>query len=1376
MDPITEISVKVVSYFSLLEQILGAAGIRKHWLAIPERDRLICVKAVFEDDLSLQAKAREVVRELVTETDGPEELAAAYTGALAKLETQWQTRISERSGGLRPTFPFEKERQRLIEILFEDGERKPEDSLVARISAWLKFCPSFVAALSDEVVKIRTEAVNWDAMRSAARRRRGCLPEVEANEAKTLREVLDPFWYDFTAETAERWTAALQMRLLSDRSWMVRVAGAVNFALPFRMVLDCELNEIERSRGFRTANGATKVKPDGSRAKPPADPVARAHEMELLGLAFSGGGIRSATFNLGILQALSEMSMLRHVDYLSTVSGGGYIGSWLAAWTRRLQDIRQVENRLCRTAAPNPRVDEVRPIRYLREFSNYLTPVTGFFSADTWTLVATWFRNTLLNQIILICAIASLLLIPRVLHPLFELSGENGWKWAAFAALASLCVGGIGVGINLNSYESLPSQKTDVRGLRGWGMLKIHALVILPIIVAAVLGSWALWESRDFFTLLQRPHWTSDSAMPKAGVFWWLWASFSTVLMLIGLFGRYWKCFRSHEPRPTFPRAVAATFWILVFTVISAALGAVLGCLMVRIFRGFYGPAGPFHVMTFGVPILICCFGMTALLQIGLLGINYPDERREWWSRLGAWLLIYLLGWTGLYSIAVLGPLLIAKAGTWAAGAGLTWGIITAAGVKFANSVATGRSAGPKKAIDKLKDTIAGIAPYVFIAGMLLLISFGIHLAMIRIHWKEFDSGLRAQLISTSSGEFAIPNLEQLDRWHWELMHLESEGSPGGLDLFGRTFPAHHILVPLSLISLTLISLLLAWRIDVNEFSMHHFYKNRLVRCYLGASRRRDERRPNGFTGFDLNDDIKLVRFQTVDPVFHDLKSTLVRGQTSHWFNIFHSVLSRFKTVDTAIRMEEASRKEALAPLPPGYYGPLPILNTALNVTKGENLAWQDRKAESFVFTPLYCGFEYVSQRSIGSERTKDALKQYGFRPTRYYGYGNDNGIGIGTVVAISGAAANPNMGYHSSPAAAFLMTLFNVRLGWWLGNPRAECRWTRSSPRLGLFYLLKDLTGNTTNRSSYVSLSDGGHFENLGVYELIRRRCRYIIVCDAEQDGDFAFVGLGNLIRRCRTDFGVEIDINLDQIRRLSSEKYGKAHCVVGDIIYAEDSSIAEDGPIKPATGKLIYIKSSLSGDEPADVLEYASVQKEFPHQSTGDQWFDEPQFESYRKLGYHIGLRTFESASEHYNIGSERAAFFDHINALWFPPTREVTEFATTHMREYADLLEKLRGDRKLESLDPAMFPGLATMASVLPNRSRDTFLFCNQMIRFMERVYTELRLEEDRQHPYKRAWLEVFKAWAKSEPFEDAWHVCKPTYTERFRRFYDDTIRRF
>jgi hypothetical protein len=186
------------------------------------------------------------------------------------------------------------------------------------------------------------------------------------------------------------------------------------------------------------------------------------------------------------------------------------------------------------------------------------------------------------------------------------------------------------------------------------------------------------------------------------------------------------------------------------------------------------------------------------------------------------------------------------------------------------------------------------------------------------------------------------------------------------------------------------------------------------------------------------------------------------------------------------------------------------------------------------------------------------------------------------------------------------------------MGNPRLE-KWKRQSPRFGLAYLTSELFGFSGVHRGYVNLSDGGHFDNMGLYELIRRHCRYIIVCDGEQDDRYSFNGLAGAIRKCRIDFGVIIDL---PVREIEPEKPGedsRRHAVVGTITYPGQQP-----------GSIVYIKASFTGDEPTDVREYRHRHAEFPHQTTGDQFFDESQFESYRALGQHIADKVFPDWDE--------------------------------------------------------------------------------------------------------------------------------------------------
>lgn len=214
--------------------------------------------------------------------------------------------------------------------------------------------------------------------------------------------------------------------------------------------------------------------------------------------------------------------------------------------------------------------------------------------------------------------------------------------------------------------------------------------------------------------------------------------------------------------------------------------------------------------------------------------------------------------------------------------------------------------------------------------------------------------------------------------------------------------------------------------------------------------------------------------------------------------------------------------------------------------------------------------------------------------------------------MGISGAAASPNMGFYSSTPVAFLMTVFNVRLGQWLGNPRHRRTSRRATPYLGLWCLVNELLAGTDDKAAYVYLSDGGHFENMGMYELVKRRCGLIIVCDAEADDQYRFGGLGNAIRKCRIDLGIDVVLDVTDIKPAKKGKPSKKHYAVGQIHY-------ENVDLKAPTGTIIYFKASLTGDEPADVKNYAKTHDTFPHESAADQWFSESQFESYRVLGYH-------------------------------------------------------------------------------------------------------------------------------------------------------------
>jgi hypothetical protein len=288
---------------------------------------------------------------------------------------------------------------------------------------------------------------------------------------------------------------------------------------------------------------------------------------------------------------------------------------------------------------------------------------------------------------------------------------------------------------------------------------------------------------------------------------------------------------------------------------------------------------------------------------------------------------------------------------------------------------------------------------------------------------------------------------------------------------------------------------------------------------------------------------------------------------------------------------------------------PLHIVNATINTVDDQRLANTERLAQSFTFSALHSGAASV-----------------GYRPSSEYA----GGVTLGDAITTSGAAVNSNMGAEASGAQTFLLTVFNARLGVWLGNPGkpGAKSWTKPLPSFGVGPLLNELLARTTDTNPYVNLSDGGHFDNLGVYEMIRRRCQAIVAIDAGADPAFAFGDLANLIRKVRVDFGVSITFPNGLPIGPSSTGDERTRWGVGIIDYKSADRTAKNGV-------LLYIKPTILGDEPIDVANYAHSNPPFPHQPTTNQWFDSAEFESYRALGWHTvvsltGGRTFAHPGE--------------------------------------------------------------------------------------------------------------------------------------------------
>jgi len=820
------------------------------------------------------------------------------------------------------------------------------------------------------------------------------------------------------------------------------------------------------------------------------------HRRGRTALCLSGGGIRSATFGLGVLQGLAKRDLLGEFDYLSTVSGGGYIGSWLSSWIHHTGSSQQVFAALKNQPISSPTEPEPKPLEHLRRFSNYLTPKLGSLSADTWTLVGTYLRNLALNWIVFLPLIVAVLAVPRLGVALLRLPAE---PWALTALMAAGVVfGAIGIAYGAVQRPTLACRLRERS--RFWAsradQMSFLSYCFLPLWLAAVCFTtfWA-WLPGVIFEL--QP--------------WWCFAAAGAFLHLCG-----WLLSAVVLRRASLAEIAAV--------LLTGAVGGLMLWLPAReAFTNLLEAPDLELYVCFAVPVFLFVFLLTATLFIGLASKRTGDADREWWARMGAWFLLGIVGWSAFSSLALFGPLgLMALPPLWNALGGLPGLFIVLAG--YSNTTPPNQEESAQ--LDwkgRLMNWGMALAAPLFIVFAIALLSLGIT-ALLTL-WPDLK------------GFAHLPLVHHTPVWLSSALIV-------GAGLFG---------------------LLMSRLISINKFSLHSVYRNRLIRAYLGASNPR--RDPNPFTGFDPRDNLRLSQ---------------LAGQR-----------------------------------------PLHIVNMALNLVSDDNLAWQQRKAETCTASALHIGNYRLGYRRAGEY----ALNE------------KQQGLSLGTAITISGAAASPNQGYHSSPTIAVLMTLFNVRLGAWLGNPGSagNAVFHNSSPGNAALHVAREAFGLTDNDSPYVYLSDGGHFENLGLYEMVLRRCHLIVVSDAGCDTKCCLEDLGNAIRKIRIDLGVPIDMERFDIHARQPTPIGR-HCAIGEIRYDKvDGSQAR-------RGLLIYIKPAITGDEPRDVFNYAQTSPAFPHESTGDQWFSESQFESYRMLGLHTVVEMCQDwarTREHYSQTPPLAVF---------------------------------------------------------------------------------------------------------------------------------------
>jgi hypothetical protein len=892
-----------------------------------------------------------------------------------------------------------------------------------------------------------------------------------------------------------------------------------------------------------------------------------------IGIGLSGGGIRSATFCLGVFQALARAkrdgapTLIQQLDYLSTVSGGGYFGGFLGrlytrAWVKGPADVERV------LRGEDTPPEGAKAFRFLRDNGRYLAP-RG--SGDLLMMLAVALRNWIAVQTVLftfaLTGFVALQLVSLALPD--DVVARFGrsvagvmpsgtgiwWSWwfvwlvpIAIGWTIPTCWGYWVIGQSLARGNIWLTRRTDLLVLAICGVLlgtdAVPSGAVLAVgAVAATAGAtlfWSMMANRrgiaQAFTGGDRQAAVDNVNLARNHMSAWFKYALaaSTVIAIVALVD-----------------SLGATVYAL------ATRGQLVGWIA-GIVASFSGAAA---------------FGRQVLVLLGdRLGQGPPRVR---WS---------VLSW--VVAVAVLGIWLI---GVNAVSHGVAW--------RF--QPPSGDPAPP-----------AAVAPRLLDAATVVVERDASGRQVLR--------GVEEQ-VQTSTAEAPVSSSRDRQRFVTVVLILAA--------ILTLTFGYSPTFLNLS--------------------TLHGFYSARLTRAYLGATN--EARRKDQITDVIAGDDVPADQYWRWPRM----------AGTGRW--------KRIKSMAMFWKTGSPSRAPS-DPVPAAIQkgAPLHLVNVTVNETLDARtgVQQQDRKG-----VPLAIG---PAGLSLGVRHHLIADGEHGHLAPEPGGYpvfrrlvAQPEPLTLGRWVSISGAAFTPAAGARTTVPMAILATLANVRLGYWWESGLARPLLTRLLPPVYRGLLSEGVARLRGTADRLWNISDGGHFENLGGYELIRRRLPLIVLIDAEADPDYTFEGLANLVRKARLDFRAEIEFlgesdadrllervgtgvfgTLDMLRRgrWSAEpvvdpnsasaaggqpppgdpqprlllepdraSYSRAHAALAKVTYLDDGT----------TSWLMYVKASLTGDEPADVIQYHRGHVDFPQETTADQFFDEAQWESYRKLGEHIGSK---------------------------------------------------------------------------------------------------------------------------------------------------------
>jgi len=942
----------------------------------------------------------------------------------------------------------------------------------------------------------------------------------------------------------------------------------------------------------------------------PPDPPGR------IGLALSGGGIRSATFCLGVLQAMAGRGWIQKLDYLSTVSGGGYAGSFLgrmftrdwvtkpepqkpeglADWPAGVKKAIDITE----TGFPAKRVESVlddhgsAPMQWLRDSGRYLAPAGA---GDLLLAGSVSFRNWVAVLVVVITALMTVFLCGATLRaglwhwPLWQQQIEINWLMAAtanrhwwwspllFLPAFVLLVFALPLG-----WAYWLTQKDHGNHFKILPSFTVVVVILLSSFIAIVLGKQALITTVIAVAL-------AVAATLTLG--YYAWAKRRAKAIFASKSDPASGSELSDNPEKTASELEQKLFTIMrndlsrCFTTAFVAMASLFilaivdsfGQMAYAVVRPHNGPGLKGFLTVTG---LIALFGLAR--RIKLLLDQLPDKK-------SAQMPISVLA--GIAAIFLAGSLLVSLS---AAAHGFAW--------QWDNPNATNTVT---EAISSTNTVTSVVSSTNAVHATNIIPAFTL---LEQLHGK-CDVKLTAenliQVVEASSKIDTSPLASG--------MSLAWSGGAWGVCLllticFGRT--------------LTFLNL-----------SSHQaLYAARISRAYHGASN------PDRWFGQGQ----RLGEALPTDDVFWRNYQPQESGGPLHIVNVTLN-----ETVAGKTQVEYRDRQGMIVAIGPA----------GMTIGSRFHALWKEGPPPASgavdVVQAIVSSYHPLSRGTVKGETPPEQVVER---------------LSLRQWIGISGAAFTTGLGKGTSAAKSLLLGLANIRLGYWWdsyiepikrkkalgndyvqGNPIRDILAWAFPVQVYLFdeFLAKFRGPNT--RLWY--LSDGGHFENTAAYELIRRRVPCIIVCDCGADADNTFEDLGQLVRMVRVDFGAEIKF-LDK-EELDKSDLGASREVFGEPKDfttkpeppregTKGGGVSKEQPDETTSRKgphallgwvsypgderrslLVVLKPSLSGDESLDVANYRSAYPAFPQETTLDQFFDEAQWESYRKLGRHIGEEIF-------------------------------------------------------------------------------------------------------------------------------------------------------